>query len=390
MMYIHVFVGGTFGGLHKGHEAVLTRAFLDGEKVTIGLTSDLFISRFKSQFFISKSQTNHNTQNKKIQNKTIQLFSIRKKRIERWLALNKYSNKAHIIPIDDPYEPAASGDFDALIVTKDNRRVGEEINNLRTQRGLKALALIDVPLVAAEDNQPISSTRIRNGEIDGDGRLVMPDFLIPALRKPMGRVLSDKDLRDRMYDLRRKIIITVGDLTTKTFIDLGIVPHLSIIDEKVGRKPFHGVLNLLQPEKVSPFQAKRVKSGPGFISKKARQAIRGTLERLATQARQARQERQAELEKQVKLARQVRQVKLAKRARQAVQKTCIIVVDGEEDLLALPAILSAPIGSVVLYGQPASPDASQGGPNQGIVCVRIDQQAKIRVQSLLKKFLVSK
>ena len=51
----------------------------------------------------------------------------------------------------------------------------------------------------------------------------------------------------------------------------------------------------------------------------------------------------------------------------------LVVVDGEEDLLALPSILFAPLNAYVLYGQ----------PNEGIVVVSVTESLKIKVQGIL-------
>jgi hypothetical protein len=53
-----------------------------------------------------------------------------------------------------------------------------------------------------------------------------------------------------------------------------------------------------------------------------------------------------------------------------------IVVRGEEDLATLPAVLTAPIGSLVVYGQ----------PNEGVVLIEVTEEKKREFQSLLEKF----
>jgi pantetheine-phosphate adenylyltransferase len=46
------------------------------------------------------------------------------------------------------------------------------LNEMRAHRELKPVRIITVDLVKAEDGSPISSTRMRAGEIDGRGRLL--------------------------------------------------------------------------------------------------------------------------------------------------------------------------------------------------------------------------
>ncbi len=57
-------------------------------------------------------------------------------------------------------------------------------------------------------------------------------------------------------------------------------------------------------------------------------------------------------------------------------KKTVIKIEGEEDLLALPLVLLAPLESVVLYGQ----------PDQGVVLIRVTETKKNEVLTLLKKF----
>ncbi|MBI4226334.1 DUF359 domain-containing protein, partial [Candidatus Roizmanbacteria bacterium] len=54
----------------------------------------------------------------------------------------------------------------------------------------------------------------------------------------------------------------------------------------------------------------------------------------------------------------------------------LIIIKGEEDLLALPAILLAPLHSLVLYGQ----------IDLGVVIVEVTVKKKKEVEKLLKKF----
>lgn len=323
-MYQHVFVAGTFEGLHKGHRALLARAFAVGVKVTIGVTSDQFVKKFKVK--------NHELR--------IRNYKSRKSVLEDWLQENHLTSRATIIPIDDPYDPAASMvGVDAIVVTKETRVKGQEINRKRKARGLTSLALIEVPLVSARDGNPISATRVRNGEIDRDGRLVMPDSLRSTLGKPLGKVLRGQAIAQSIRRNRDRVITTVGDVATKTLLDAGVTPYLSIVDGKVSRKPYPHTISQLR--KRSSCEAKII-SGPGYISREATEAIQDCFSHNASRITHN-----------------------------------VLVIDGEEDLLVLPALVYTPWGTIIYYGQ----------PGKGLVEVVVTQVAKREAIALLSRFL---
>ena len=53
-------------------------------------------------------------------------------------------------------------------------------------------------------------------------------------------------------------------------------------------------------------------------------------------------------------------------------------MDGEEDLLALAAVLFAPFGSMVVYGQ----------PKQGIVVIDVTEDSKRRIHDIVERMEV--
>lgn len=314
-MYHRVFVAGTFDGIHKGHEALLHRAFNEGESVVIGLTPDEFVRKFK--------------------NSNVKDFKMRKSEIEDWLRKNRLAGRASIITIKDAHEPAASmSTIDAIVVSEETAFRAREINELRKKRNLKELAILEVPMVEAEDKKAISSSRLRNGEIDDDGRLVLPDNLRPELARPLGTVLGETAISGSVERNRQKRVITVGDITTETLLKHRVTPSLAIIDQKVGRKPYDTLKHL---PKALLRSSTRVTSGPGYIAREAINSIRIW-------------------------------------AKNPI--SMLLLVDGEEDLLALPAIVHAPIGGVVYYGQ----------PQQGLVEVMVTEEKKREVLALLKQF----
>jgi uncharacterized protein (UPF0218 family) len=54
-----------------------------------------------------------------------------------------------------------------------------------------------------------------------------------------------------------------------------------------------------------------------------------------------------------------------------------ILVDGEEDLAVIPLVLTAPMGAIVLYGQ----------PNKGVVLRTVDSEAKATARQFLGHFV---
>jgi pantetheine-phosphate adenylyltransferase len=59
------------------------------------------------------------------------------------------------------------------VVSEETRPNGLQVNELRRSRGLKPLRLHVVRMMKADDGKPISDTRIRQGEIDSRGGLVV-------------------------------------------------------------------------------------------------------------------------------------------------------------------------------------------------------------------------
>jgi len=144
-----VAIGGTFEILHKGHEAILKEAFNLG-KVTIGLTSDDFT--------------------KKLKKSDVAPFSERKKNLKSFI-FEKFKKKAKIVKIEDIFGPTLKEDFDFLVVSSETLKNALKINKERKRLGKKPIKIVKIKMVLAKDGKPISSTRIKGGEIDKEGQL---------------------------------------------------------------------------------------------------------------------------------------------------------------------------------------------------------------------------
>ena len=56
--------------------------------------------------------------------------------------------------------------MDAIIVSEETEKVAIDLNATRKLKGLKELQIVVISLVLAKDGERISSTRIRNNEIN--------------------------------------------------------------------------------------------------------------------------------------------------------------------------------------------------------------------------------
>lgn len=143
-------VGGTFDNFHKGHRDLLKTAVDLSTFVIIGLTSDQFAQKFRTG--------------------DVDSFKMRGDVISRFCkALGK---DFKIIEINDFYGPSTTDpSIEAIIVSEETALRAKEINAIRVKKGLNKLAIVEVPFTLAEDGKPVSSERIREGEIDTDGNL---------------------------------------------------------------------------------------------------------------------------------------------------------------------------------------------------------------------------
>jgi pantetheine-phosphate adenylyltransferase len=149
-MFDIVATGGTFDILHKGHYMLLLKAFEVGQRVIIGVSSDSFATRK--------------------QKKIINNYRIRQENLKKFIDKNFKKSNYSLYQLDDFYGPTVlTRDVQAIITTESSLENCVKINKLRESKGMPQLEIILVPLVEDKEGKVISSTRIREGEIDING-----------------------------------------------------------------------------------------------------------------------------------------------------------------------------------------------------------------------------
>lgn len=324
---------GTFDHFHAGHEAFLEQAFEQAEKVSIGITTDKLLE--------GKNFKTH-----------IQSFNDRKKYVEEFLKRKKLLDRAVFFELTDVIGIADEDEsLDSIFITKDTIANARKVNQQRKKIGFRVLKIITVSFIKAQDNRKISSTRIRKGEIDRQGEkyayffkekvLQLPSKIRYLLREPLGKIIEGTEetiletaqkAKKYIEEKQPSMLISVGDIATESLENAGAKIDFSIIDFKTQRN---------KEVTLSFTSEKKYKNNPGTISGRAIHIFSSKLKKFFSQ-----------------------------KGKQQ------LLISGEEDLIALPAILLAPLGAMVVYGQ----------FKLGLVIVEVTEEMKKQVLDIVKKF----
>jgi uncharacterized protein (UPF0218 family) len=160
-------------------------------------------------------------------------------------------------------------------------------------------------------------------------------FLTPGLRqklkKPLGRFFPSVDVRGEEFlavVMGASLVVAVGDRVTETLQETtGRSPDVFVVDGMERR-------SAREIPRVPHRSTLKAKNPAGRITRGARSAMKRAF---------------------------------------AGEKPVMVLIEGEEDLLTIPAVIEAPIGAVVLYGQPL----------EGVVVVQVDEKAKASARQVL-------
>ena len=158
-------------------------------------------------------------------------------------------------------------------------------------------------------------------------------MLREKLKAPLGLLIQGpfdetmKKLKELIEKDRPSMVISVGDAVSENMVKHGISLQVLIVDNKVMR-------DRIRPIVADADQTLHLKNPPGTLTEEAWTVTRKAL---------------------------------------SGKGRTKVLVDGEEDLLALVAVLCAPEDSIVVYGQPA----------EGIVMVKVTGKTREKMRRIV-------
>ncbi len=151
-----VALGGTFDLIHRGHLELLRKGFEISSRVVIGLTSDEF-ARKRGKIPTYNYEQRHRT-------------------LEGVIRKNFPGARYDISKLENDFGPAVlEKGVEALVVSEETAFQGKELNRLRKMGNCPEVEIVIVPMALAMDGKKISTTRVRNLEIDAEGNILGVD-----------------------------------------------------------------------------------------------------------------------------------------------------------------------------------------------------------------------
>lgn len=167
------------------------------------------------------------------------------------------------------------------------------------------------------------------------GTYILTPELRDELKRPQGLLIRG-DFKEVTESIARIIeetkprkIITVGDIISKSLLDKGLRVDIFIVDNKSMRRP-------IEPINHKADKILSLSNPAGTISEDSWRVIGEAM---------------------------------------GFRGSVGIIVNGEEDLLAIVAVLLAPEDSIVIYGQ----------PGEGAVMIKVNRESKERMRSIIER-----
>tara|TARA_B100000676_G_scaffold313550_1_gene397259 strand:+ start:21036 stop:22052 length:1017 start_codon:yes stop_codon:yes gene_type:complete len=305
-------IGGTFDRFHIGHHHLISKSLEFCNELEIWINSD-YLAQKKDPRVLPWDDRRDN------------ILDFLDEELVSRVSFGK---------LEDEYGPALDHlEAQVIFCTEDNKETCDRINKLRIENKLAPLEVVILKLQKAWDDVPISSSRIRDGEIDSEGRSWLPSsvgvndlFLTKAvesnLKDPFGILIEGPE--DNPEVAMRLVLneingyhgplIAVGDVTVKTLQDIGHCPDIALIDERTKREFWSGTLDIDENKYDNVINCK---NKAGLLSVDLFESCKTAISNWSES-----------------------------------KQSTIIRVDGEEDLAPLLLHPLAPLGAVILYGQP--------------------------------------
>ena len=164
--------------------------------------------------------------------------------------------------------------------------------------------------------------------------VTLPAEMRGELKEPMGPIFTDAE---RLLSEVGDPLVAVGDVVTYHLERAGTVPDVAVVDgltkrEEVEDRVAEGVARL-----GGETREVHVENPAGAVSRELARALKEAI---------------------------------------VDPEPTLLVVEGEEDLVALPAIVAAPLGASVVYGQ----------PDEGMVHVKVTDDHRAETRELLERF----
>lgn len=172
--------------------------------------------------------------------------------------------------------------------------------------------------------------------MSGEVVVGLPDRLRGELKDPIGPVTTDAE---RLLSTVDGPLIAVGDVVTDHLVRAGATPDVAVVDGMTER----AVVDDAVESTIDDMASRESAYLPVTIINPAATLTRDLL---------------IELRAAIKRARPT-----------------LLRVEGEEDLAALPAIVGAPVGAAVVYGQ----------PGEGMVHVTVTEDVQDGIHDLLSR-----